>query len=54
MGFILLIILIIVLIGLLPRWNYSKSWGYFPSGFLGLLLLVLVIMMLMGYIPRGF
>jgi hypothetical protein len=54
MGFIILVILLILLVGLLPSWKYSKSWGYFPSGFLGLLLLVLVILLLLGYIPRGF
>lgn len=54
MGIILLVILIIVLIGIMPTWKYSKGWGYFPSGIFGLLLLVLIIMLLMGYIPRGF
>lgn len=54
MGFILLVILIILLVGLLPRWQYSKGWGYWPSGFLGVLLVVVLILLLMGYIPRTF
>ncbi len=54
MGFILLIIIIILVVGALPRWGYSKSWGYFPSGLLGLLLVILLILLLMGYIPRSF
>lgn len=48
LGTILLIILIIVLIGALPNWSYSRSWGYFPSGGLGLLLVIVLILMLMG------
>ncbi|MEQ8771040.1 MAG: DUF3309 family protein [Phycisphaerales bacterium] len=54
MGFILLIILILLLVGAMPRWKYSKGWGYYPSGLLGLLLVVLLILLIMGYIPRGF
>lgn len=47
----LLIILAILLIGALPAWPYSASWGYFPSGGLGLLLLVLLIVAIMR--PRA-
>ena len=54
MGLILLIILIVLLMGGLPTWGYSRGWGYGPSGILGLLLVVLVVLLLMGYIPRGF
>jgi hypothetical protein len=50
MGFILLIILMILLIGGLPRWNHSRNWGYFPSGGLGFILLIVVILMIMGRI----
>ena len=50
MGFILLIVLMILLIGGLPRWNHSRNWGYFPSGGLGFILLIVVILMLMGRI----
>ncbi len=54
MGLILLIILIVLLMGGLPTWGYSRSWGYGPSGVLGLLLVVVLVLLLMGYIPRGF
>jgi hypothetical protein len=46
---LLLIVLVVLLIALLPSWPYSRSWGYYPSGGLGLVLLVLVILLLMGY-----
>jgi hypothetical protein len=45
---LLLIILIIVLLGVLPTWPYSRGWGYFPSGILGLIVVILIIMALMG------
>jgi hypothetical protein len=48
LGTILLIILILVLVGALPNWGHSRSWGYGPSGGLGLILLVVVILVLMG------
>ena len=54
MGLILLIILIVLLMGGLPTWGYSRSWGYGPSGVLGLLLVIVLVLLLMGYIPRGF
>ena len=50
LGTILIIILILLLIGALPRWGHSRSWGYFPSGTLGLILLILIILVLMGRI----
>ena len=50
MGTILLIILILFLVGALPTWPYSASWGYGPSGGLGVILLVLVILLLTGRI----
>jgi Protein of unknown function (DUF3309) len=50
MRLILFIILILLLIGALPTWPYSGSWGYYPSGGLGLILLVLIILLLMGRI----
>ena len=49
-GTIMLVILVLLLLGALPRWNHSRSWGYFPSGGLGLVLLVLVVLVLMGRI----
>ncbi|MEO8045776.1 MAG: DUF3309 family protein [Nitrospirota bacterium] len=50
MGTILLVILILFLVGALPAWPYSASWGYGPSGGLGVILLVLVILVLTGRI----
>jgi hypothetical protein len=48
MGTILLIILIIILIGALPTWPYSRGWGPYPSGGIGLVVLILVVLLLMG------
>jgi Protein of unknown function (DUF3309) len=50
MGTILIIILILVLVGALPTWPHSKSWGYYPSGGIGLILLILIILVLLGRI----
>jgi hypothetical protein len=47
MGTILLIILILLLIGALPAWPYSRNWGYAPGGGLGLILVIVVILVLM-------
>ncbi|HET9045811.1 MAG TPA: DUF3309 family protein [Casimicrobiaceae bacterium] len=47
-GTILLIILILVLVGALPSWPYSRGWGYYPSGIAGVVVLVLIILLLMG------
>ena len=51
MGLILLIVLIVLLLGGLPAWPYSRDWGYAPSGVLGLLLVILLLMILFGPIP---
>ncbi|MGH6958073.1 MAG: DUF3309 family protein [Caulobacteraceae bacterium] len=48
LGIILIVILIIVLLGALPRWGYSRGWGYYPSGGLGLVLLIVIILVLIG------
>ena len=45
---ILIIILVLMLLGALPTWNHSRSWGYFPSGGLGLVVVILIILLLMG------
>lgn len=45
---ILLIIVILLLIGAVPAWPYSRSWGYGPSGVLGVILLILIVLLLMG------
>ncbi|RFC37800.1 MAG: Protein of unknown function (DUF3309) [Candidatus Nitrotoga sp. SPKER] len=50
LGTILLIIVILLLIGAIPSWPHSQSWGYGPSGGLGLVLLILIILLLMGKI----
>jgi Protein of unknown function (DUF3309) len=50
MGTILLIIVVLLLIGALPRWPYSSGWGYYPSGGLGLVLLIIIILLVLRYI----
>jgi hypothetical protein len=47
-GLILLILLIVLLIGAVPRWGHSRNWGYGPSGILGVILIIVVILLLMG------
>ncbi|MHB1668110.1 MAG: DUF3309 family protein [Thiomonas sp.] len=48
LGTILLIILVLMLIGVLPSWPHSRSWGYFPSGILGFILIIVLILFLTG------
>jgi hypothetical protein len=50
LGTILLILLILMLLGSLPTWPHSRSWGYYPSGGLGVVLAILVILLLLGKI----
>ena len=50
MGAIPLIILIVLLLGALPTWPYSGSWGYYPSSGLGVLLLIVIVLLVMGRI----
>lgn len=50
LGTSLLIILVLALIGALPTWGHSRSWGYMPSGGLGLVLVIVLILVLMGRI----
>jgi len=50
MGIILIIILVLLLIGVLPTWGHSKSWGPYPSGGIGLILLIVAILLLLGRI----
>jgi len=47
-GLLLLVLLVVVLVGALPSWPYSRSWGYYPSGLVGTILVILVIMLLLG------
>ena len=49
-GTILLIILVLLLLGAIPAWPYSRGWGYGPSGILGLIVVVLVVLLLLGKI----
>jgi Protein of unknown function (DUF3309) len=48
LGTLLIIILILALVGALPSWDYSRSWGYRPSGALGVILVVLLVLVIMG------
>ncbi|XSG82713.1 MAG: DUF3309 family protein [Methyloligella sp. ZOD6] len=48
LGTILIIILILILLGAVPAWPYSRSWGYGPSGVVGLILVILIILLLLG------
>jgi hypothetical protein len=50
LGTILIIVLILMLVGALPTWGHSRSWGYFPSGGLGLVLLIVIVLLLLGRI----
>ena len=50
MGLLLLIILVLVIVGALPTWPHSRSWGYYPSGGLGVILLILLLLLLLGRI----
>ena len=54
MGLILLILVVVLLVGAMPRWGYSRNWGYGPIGGLGLVLVILLVLLLLGYLPRGF
>jgi len=49
-GTVLLILLVLFLVGALPRWPHSRSWGYYPSGGLGLVVVVVIVLLLMGRI----
>jgi Protein of unknown function (DUF3309) len=50
LGTVLIVILVLLLVGALPTWNHSRSWGYRPSGGLGLLLVVVLVLLLLGRI----
>jgi len=54
MGLVLLILVVLLLIGGLPTWGYSRKWGYGPSGVFGLILIILLVLVLLGHIPRTF
>ncbi|HWR78174.1 MAG TPA: DUF3309 family protein [Thiobacillus sp.] len=48
LGTILLVVLILILLGAVPRWPHSKNWGYGPTGGLGLVVIVVIVLLLMG------
>lgn len=50
LGTILIILLILALVGAIPNWGHSRSWGYGPSGGLGLILVIVLVLVLMGKI----
>ncbi len=50
LGTILLIVLILLLVGVIPSWPHSRSWGYGPSGLLGVVLVIVIVLLLMGRI----
>jgi hypothetical protein len=50
LGTMLIVVLILVLIGALPRWSHSRNWGYYPTGGIGVILLILVILLVLGRI----
>lgn len=50
LGTILLIVLILILLGAIPAWPYSRGWGYYPSGTIGVVLVVVLVLLLLGYV----
>jgi hypothetical protein len=50
LGTILIVLLILILLGVIPTWPHSKSWGYGPSGIVGTILIILLILLLLGRI----
>jgi len=50
MGIILIVILVLLLVGVLPTWRHSSSWGPYPSGGIGLILLIVLVLLMMGRI----
>lgn len=50
LGTILLIVLVLLLIGAIPGWPYSRGWGYGPSGGLGVVLIIIIVLLVMGRI----
>jgi hypothetical protein len=50
LAIVLIVVLVLALVGALPRWPHSRNWGYFPTGGLGLVLIIVVILLLLGQI----
>jgi Protein of unknown function (DUF3309) len=49
-GLLILVLLVILLLGALPTWGYSRGWGYYPSGTIGAIVVIILILVLLGYI----
>ena len=50
LGTILLVVLVLILLGIIPAWPHSRSWGYAPSGVIGTILIIVLVLFLLGYI----
>jgi len=50
LGLVILIVLIVLLLGSVPAWPYSRGWGYYPSGTLGTVLIVVIVLLLLGHV----
>ena len=50
LGILLIVVLVLALVGVLPRWSHSKEWGYFPTGGVGVVILIVAILLLLGRI----
>lgn len=50
LGILLIVILLLALLGVLPRWPHSRNWGYYPTGGVGVILLIVIILLLLGRI----
>lgn len=49
LGLLLLVVLIVLLLGALPSWPYSRGWGYYPSGLFGVILVIVIVWLLLGH-----
>ena len=54
LGTILLVLLILMLLGGLPHWGYSREWGYGPTGLIGTILVIYLILVLLGHVQIGY
>lgn len=50
-GWILMVVLILILMASLPKWPYSREWGYYPSGGLTIVLIIVILLLMFGYFP---
>ncbi len=50
LGLILLVVLVLILLGVIPTWSHSRSWGYAPSGVIGTILIIVLVLFLLGHI----